>query len=91
MYWATGVGLLQNALMLAVWLSLPLLSAIVIAGLVGAWAQGLFGLNDPAGLLAPKLVAAGAILVLFGAWMLSLTCSYWGPLWAGAASLVNAR
>jgi flagellar biosynthesis protein FliQ len=89
MHWATGVALLQQALMLAVWLSLPLLAAVVAAGLAGGAAQGALGSPDPAALVAPKLIAAAVILALFGAWMLSLACGYWGGLWVQAGRFVN--
>ncbi len=91
MYWAAGTALLQNALLMAMWLSLPLLAAIVAAGLLGAYLQHLLGLSDQSSLLAPKLLAAAVALALFGAWMLSLSCGYWGSLWLAAASLVHAR
>ena len=89
MYWATGVALLQQALTMAVWLSLPLLAAVALTGVAGGALQGMLGSPDPASLVAPKLVAAAVILALFGAWMLSLTCGYWGALWAGVGQLVR--
>jgi len=91
MYWATGTTLLGNALLMALWLSLPLLAGISLAGLLGGYLQGLFGLSDPGSLLAPKLVAAGIVLALFSTWMLSLTCGYWGSLWVAAGAWVHAR
>lgn len=91
MYWATGTALLEQAWLMALWLSVPLLGAIGLAGLLGGYLQGLLGLSDQGGLIAPKLAAAGIIMALFGAWMLSLTCGYWGHLWLAAAALVHAR
>jgi len=89
MYWAAGVTLLQNALMLAVWLSLPLLAGIAVASVAGGLAQSYLGLSDSASLLAPRLIAAALVVACFGTWMLSLTCSYWGNLWLSAAQLVR--
>ncbi len=91
MYWAAGTAALQGALLTAAWLLLPLLAAITAAGLAGSYLQSLFGLSDQGSLLAPKLLAAGLVLALFSAWMLSLTCGYWGSLWLAAAALVQAR
>jgi flagellar biosynthesis protein FliQ len=67
-----------------------LLVAISVAGWLASYLQGLFGLSDQGGLLAPKLLAAGLVLALFSAWMLSLACSFWGSLWVTAAGLVRA-
>lgn len=91
MYWPAGVALLQNAFMLALWVSLPLLGAIAVAGLAGSVVQSNFGLSDHAGLIALKLLAGGIAFVLFSAWMLSMTANYWGTLWLSAAAIAGAR
>lgn len=91
MYWPAGVTLLQNAFMLALWVSLPLLGGIAVAGLAGSFLQSSVGLSDQAGLIALKLLVAGIVFVFFSAWMFSMTANYWGTLWLSAAALVGVR
>lgn len=89
MYWPAGVTLLQNALLMAFWLALPLLACISAAGMVGGIVQGSLGHSDPATLVAAKLLAGGAALVFFGAWMLMFMAGYWSSLWPGVTQLVR--
>lgn len=81
--------LVQNALLAAFWLSVPLLAAISAAGLAGGMLQGVLGNPDAASLVGSKLLAAGLAFLFFGAWMLSFSAAYWRCMWLGAASLVR--
>lgn len=89
MYWAQGVSLVQNALLMAFWLSLPLVAAVSAAGLAVGVLQGSLGHSDSALLTAAKLLAGGLALLFFGAWMLSFTAAYWTGLWSAAVTLVR--
>jgi flagellar biosynthesis protein FliQ len=89
MYWPAGVQLVQQALLMAFWLSLPLLASISAAGLAGGLLQGTFGHNDPAALVAVKLLAGGIALLFFGAWMVSFTAEYWTGMWLAAVELAR--
>ena len=89
MYWPAGLQLIQQALLMAFWLSLPLLAAISAAGLAGGLLQGTLGHSDPATLVAAKLLAGGLALLFFGAWMISFTADYWTGMWQAAVQLVR--
>lgn len=89
MYWPVGVSLTQGALLMAFWLSLPLLGAIAVAGLAGGLLQGTLGHNDPATLVAAKLLAAALALLFFGAWMVSFMGAYWSSLWPLAVQVTR--
>ena len=89
MHWPAGVNLIQNALLMAYWLALPLLGCISIAGVVGGAVQGSLGHSDPSTLVAVKLLAGGVALLFFGTWMVSFMGGYWSSLWPFAASLIR--
>lgn len=89
MYWPAGLHLVEQALLMAFWLSLPLLAAISAAGLAGGLLQGTLGHSDPATLVAAKLLAGGIALAFFGAWMVSFTADYWAGLWLASVQLVR--
>ncbi|MHB8995937.1 MAG: flagellar biosynthetic protein FliQ [Armatimonadota bacterium] len=89
MYWPAGVQLAQQALLMAFWLSLPLLASISAAGLAGGLLQGTLGHSDPATLVAVKLLAGGIALIFFGAWMVSFTAEYWTGMWLAAVELAR--
>ena len=89
MYWPAGVALIQNALLMAFWLALPLLAGISAAGVVGGVLQGSLGHSDPATLIAAKLLAGGVTIVFFGTWMLSFMAGYWNSLWPTVAHLIR--
>lgn len=88
MHWQQGVHLIQSALTMAVWLSLPLLLAVLGAGLLGGRLQSVIGGTDAAALLPVRLLGAALGLLLAGAWMLSFAADYWTALWRQAALLV---
>jgi len=89
MSWQGGVALMQGALVVATWVSLPLLLALTAAGLMAGLLQSALGQSDPTTLFAPRLLAAVLALAFFGLWMLAYTTDYWRALWLGAAQLVR--
>lgn len=89
MYWPIGINLLQGALVVAIWVALPLLGAIAAGGLVASLLQGVLVQPDGASLVAPRLLAAALAVLFFGAWMLTFMAGYWTTLWLGVAQLVK--
>jgi len=89
MLWPEGVALIQGALVVALWVSLPVIIAASIGGILSGYAHSALGLGDGASALAPRLAVVVGALVLFGAWMLALTAQYWSQLWAQAAALAT--
>lgn len=89
MYWPAGLGLIQNALLTALWLALPLLVAIVGGSLAAGVIAGAAGSGDGATLTAPRLLAGALALLFFGAWMLTAAAAYWLALWIGLPDLVR--
>lgn len=87
MHWEQGVHLIQSALAMAMWLSLPLLLAIVGAGLVASRLQTAIGVPDAGAALPARLLGAVLGMLVAGAWMLSFSADYWTALWRQAAQI----
>jgi flagellar biosynthesis protein FliQ len=84
MYAQAATQLVQSALVTALWVSLPLLLAIVAAGLLAGYLQSAVGQPDPVTLFAPRLLGAALALLALGSWMLAFTAQYWVALWGQA-------
>lgn len=89
MFWPQGIQLLQGALTVALWVSLPVLLAVVAVGLLTGSLQQWLGNSDPVAQTPPRLLAALGALLVFGAWMLAVLAHYWSALWPQAAALVD--
>jgi flagellar biosynthesis protein FliQ len=89
MYWPLGVQLIQSALVIAVWVALPLVVAIAAAGLAAGFLQTSLNQSDPVALYPPRLVGAVLALVFFGTWMLALVAHYWTQLWVQAGAMAQ--
>lgn len=89
MYWPIGINLLQGALMVAVWVALPLLGAIAAGGLVASLLPGTLVQSDVASLVPPRMLAATLALLFFGVWMLTFVAQYWMTLWLSAPQLAK--
>jgi flagellar biosynthetic protein FliQ len=72
----TAVDVVQQALMTAFWISIPLLTVGLVAGVVMSLVQIITSLQDPAFGSVPRLAAFLAGLVLFLPWMLMRLMSY---------------
>ena len=88
-HWDIGMQMVRGALLVAFWVSLPVLAAASLAGLLMGFVQAATGQNDPSLPFAPRLLAAMAAFLFFGAWMIAFTADYWIALWQGAAQLVR--
>ncbi|MCX6621248.1 MAG: flagellar biosynthetic protein FliQ [Acidobacteria bacterium] len=72
----TAVDVVQQALMVAFWISIPLLAVGFAAGVVVSLVQIVTSLQDPAFGSVPRLAAFLAGLLLFLPWMLMRMMSY---------------
>lgn len=66
----TGFHLLGELVKLALWLSLPVLAAVLVAGLCSGVFQGATAISDPSLSTVPRLVAGGLALVFCGPWIM---------------------
>lgn len=89
MFWPQGMQLLQGALLMALWVGLPVVTAVAVVGLLTGGLQGWLGQGDPVLQTPPRLLAALVALLLFGAWMLALLAHYWSHVWPQAAALAG--
>jgi flagellar biosynthetic protein FliQ len=74
--------LAQDALWLALKLSLPVLGAAFVVALLGALVQTLTQLQDAVLGQVPRLLAVAAVLALFGAGLGGELLTYTRALWA---------
>jgi flagellar biosynthesis protein FliQ len=66
----------QEALLLLLMVSSPVLGAALVVGLVVSLFQAVTQINEPTLAFVPKLVAAIAVFALAGPWMLNLMIEY---------------
>jgi flagellar biosynthetic protein FliQ len=82
------VELAQQALVLALVLSLPTLIASLVAGAFSAVTAAAARIHDPAIAVLPRQLAVGAALVAFGGGGASLLLRFTRALWSSIPSLV---
>jgi flagellar biosynthesis protein FliQ len=75
------VELFRGALMAAFWLSLPVLTAGFVAGILISLAQIVTSMQDSAFATVPRLAAFLVALLLFLPWMLIRLVSYTTLIW----------
>ena len=85
----TAIHVLVGMLVLAVEVSLPLVGAAFVAGLVVSILQATTQINDPALSFVPKVAAVIAGLVFFGAAMLQVTTTFTQSLWQSIPTLLR--
>lgn len=83
------IALIQQAVVMAMYVALPPVAAAAAAGYAMGWLQGAVGSGDPAVGTAPRLLAAGIAVLIFGTWMLSMVGGYWHELWRSIPELVG--
>jgi flagellar biosynthetic protein FliQ len=71
-----AIDLFRQALWTAFWLSLPLLAAGLLVGVIVSLVQVLTSLQDPAIGSVPRLAAFLAAAILAGPWMLAHWLAY---------------
>ena len=89
MDWQVAAALMQHAVLMALWVGMPLTVAATGAGLVLGFVQGALGHSDSAVLIGPRILAAGVAFLIFGTWMLVLLSRYWVALWLGVPGWVH--
>jgi flagellar biosynthesis protein FliQ len=70
------LGLMSHMLWTAVLLIGPLIGITTSVGLVISVLQGVTQIQESSLTFVPKLIAAGAVLVALGGWMLRILCDY---------------
>ena len=75
------VELFRGALMTAFWLSLPVLAAGFVAGILISLVQIVTSMQDSAFATVPRLAAFLAALLIFLPWMLIRLVSYTTLIW----------
>jgi flagellar biosynthesis protein FliQ len=84
-----AVELLRQMLLVALYLSLPPVAAAALAGFAVGLLQSATGQNDHTVSFFPRLVAAGAAVMVFGLWMVALATDFWYRLWTSLPELVG--
>ncbi len=72
----TVLGMGQEALLLLIMVSAPVLGVILLVGLVVSLFQALTQINEATLSFVPKLIAAMVVFAVAGPWMLSTLVDY---------------
>lgn len=81
--------LAQRALMVALYVALPMLGAVVAAGLAVSAVQSALRQSDPTVSAVPRILAAGGALLIFGGWMAAMLGAFWLELWGHLPEIVR--
>lgn len=81
--------LAQRALMVALYVALPMLGAVVAAGLAVSAVQSALRQSDPTVSAVPRILAAGGALLIFGGWMAAMLGGFWLELWGHLPEIVR--
>lgn len=63
--------------------------AAALAGFAVGLLQSATGQNDQAVSFVPRILAAGAAVMVFGMWLISLATDFWYRLWTSLPELVR--
>ena len=83
------VSLATQALGLALKLSLPLLGAGLLVGVIISIIQAVTQVQEQTLSFIPKVLALAAVLVVGGPWMLNQLLTYTADLWASIPDMVG--
>ena len=75
--------------MVALKVSMPLLAAGLIVGVVISVFQAVTQIQEQTLSFIPKIVALAAVLLLLGPWMLNQLLAYTADLWGGIPQLIG--
>jgi len=81
--------LTHRALLIALYVALPMLGAAVAAALAVSAVQSALRQSDPTVATVPKLLAAGGALLIFGGWMVAAIGGFWLDLWTSLPEIVR--
>lgn len=79
----------QNAMLVAVKLSAPILLPSLIVGLILAMFQAATQINETTLTFIPKILVIGAVLLIAGPWMLQMFVDYFQDLIRDIPSLIG--
>jgi len=81
--------LAQRTLLVGLYVSLPVLGAVLAVGLLASTLQAATRQTDPTVSTVPRLLAAGGALLLFGGWMIAVLQGFWLELWRHLPEMVR--
>lgn len=79
----------QEALVVAVKITAPILLSFLAVGLLIAMFQAATQINEITLAFVPKLIALGAIMVIAGPWILSVLVDYMQTLYRNIPSMIG--
>ncbi|MGI5818249.1 MAG: flagellar biosynthetic protein FliQ [Armatimonadota bacterium] len=79
----------QRALLLALYVALPMLAAALTAGLAASAVQSALRQSDPTVSVVPRILAAGGALLVFGGWMVAMLGGFWLDLWTALPEMLR--
>jgi len=85
----TVINLAQNALMVILYLSAPLLGISLIVGLAVSIFQAATQIQEQTLSFIPKILAVIAAIAVFGSWMLKLLTEYTNNLYGSINQLIR--
>jgi len=85
---AEALELAQRVLLLTFYTALPPLAAAFVAGVAVSFVQARTGW-DPTTSTVPKILAAGAALLIFGGWMVAVMSDFWVDLWHSLPEIIK--
>jgi flagellar biosynthetic protein FliQ len=71
-----AIDLIRNALIMAMWISLPLLAVLFIIGIIVSLVQTLTSIQDPSFGVVPRLAAVLLTMLVALPWMMTRIISY---------------
>ncbi len=84
------ISLATQALQLALLVSLPILLVALTVGLVVSIFQAMTQIQEQTLTFIPKILAAAAVMVIGGPWMLDQLITYTRELWQQIPQLIGA-
>lgn len=83
-----ALELAQRVLLLTLYTALPPLVAAFVAALGAGYIQSRTS-GDTTISAVPKILAAGAALLIFGTWMAALMSGFWIELWQALPQIIK--
>jgi len=83
-----ALELAQRVLLLTFYTALPPLGAAFLAAVGVSLIQARTG-ADPTVSTVPKILAAGAALLVFGGWMVAVMSQFWLDLWYSLPQIID--
>ncbi|MFP3902690.1 MAG: flagellar biosynthetic protein FliQ [Armatimonadota bacterium] len=78
-----------HVILVSMCVAAPPVAAAALVGFAMGWLQSSVGGGDSAAGTAPRLLAAGVAILIFGTWMVSLLGGFWYQLWSNIPEMVQ--